>query len=419
MKKVILTTVLAAFCMSFTMFGQQAKTAEEVKAETLGNYSHWTLGINGGIPFTQGDFTSFAYDKTYFGFIGGLQLGYQFNPIFGLSLTGDYGINKMGAKDYEENFVLGPNNATVAYSNTLGTGDMYFKDLYSQNKYFMAGLHFDVNLVNLLSRTTSANRRFAVILSPAIYGQKFNPEIKQSSNDQKFGGDINDKINLGLGGDLVFRYRASSCIDLQLKCFGNWIDNQHFDGIINTGSEAKNNLKYNWMAGAQIGVIWKFGGKAKKDNVLWAPTKFEPVAAPAPVAKQEEKPVVKEEPKVEPAPVVKKTVLPEMPSVHFVRNSSKIDTKKYASQLAEILKVLNEYPDTEVYILGYADKTGTVKINDRISLARAEALKTYLVQNGISANRIKKVEGEGVAPLSGEEVYSVAARKAVVLQYGE
>ena len=318
MKKTIFSTLLLSGLMLFNSAkSQEAKTAEQVKQETYSEYSHWSLGINAGIPFTSGDMTSFSHDKTYFGFIGGVQLGYQFNPIFGISLTGDYGFNKAGSKKYEQDFILGIDNATAPWAESLGNNQIYFKDIYVKERYFMGGLHFDVNLINLFSRTYSSERRFALILSPAVYGQKFDPQVKQKSDDKEWGKNINKKINLGLGGDLAFRFRASSRVDLQLKCFANWIDNQHFDGIKNTASESMNNHKYNWMIGAQAGVIWKFGGKKKKDNILWAPTKFEPIAA-APVSTQkEEKPAPKPTPKPEPKPEVKKIVLPQMPAVHF------------------------------------------------------------------------------------------------------
>lgn len=426
MKKSIYSTLLTAaiLCPSF-LSAQEGKSAQQVKMETYQEYSHWTVGVNVGIPFTGGDMTSFSDEKTYLGFIGGLQFGYQFNPIFGISLTGDYGFNKAGSKSWENNFVLAPNGSTVLGISTLNpvlpAGDQFFKDLYTLERYFMAGLHFDVNLVNLFSRTKSANRRWAIILSPAVYGQKFSPEVKLKSNDERFANKLTNNINLALGGDLVFRYRASKHLDVQLKCTGNWIDNQKFDGIINTASYQKDDHKYNWMAAAQIGVVWKIGNKNKKDNILWAPTKFDalvPVTPPAPATPAPvEEPVVVEE-VVE---VIEETpVLPAMPAIHFVRNSSKINTTKYASELAQILTVLKENPEIPVQIQGWADRTGTTPINDKISKARAEALRNYLVENGIPASRIVKVEGMGVdTQLPGEEGYSVKARFAIVLQYGE
>jgi OOP family OmpA-OmpF porin len=47
-----------------------------------------------------------------------------------------------------------------------------------------------------------------------------------------------------------------------------------------------------------------------------------------------------------------------------------------------------------VVATGYTDKIGSDKYNDRLSLRRAQAVKAYLVSQGIEANRIY-TEGKG------------------------
>ena len=58
------------------------------------------------------------------------------------------------------------------------------------------------------------------------------------------------------------------------------------------------------------------------------------------------------------------------------------------------------------------DHTGTDEINAPLSIRRAEALRDYLVGQGIDASRIVTVEGRGKSLLCGEDAYSVMARRA-------
>ncbi|MFR7877692.1 MAG: hypothetical protein ACLU4J_15565, partial [Butyricimonas paravirosa] len=82
--------------------------AQGQKKEIYKNFSRWSLGVNGGISIFRGDMVSFSADKTYIGRQGGFQLGYQFTPTFGLSLTADMGQGKGSAKEWEKEFKIYP-----------------------------------------------------------------------------------------------------------------------------------------------------------------------------------------------------------------------------------------------------------------------------------------------------------------------
>lgn len=56
--------------------------------------------------------------------------------------------------------------------------------------------------------------------------------------------------------------------------------------------------------------------------------------------------------------------------------------------LNKVVQTMKENPQIEVEIRGYTDNTGSNAANMRISLQRADAVKSYLVQNGIDAFRI-------------------------------
>ena len=57
---------------------------------------------------------------------------------------------------------------------------------------------------------------------------------------------------------------------------------------------------------------------------------------------------------------------------------------------------LNENPNIRVEVAGHTDNTGGRALNERLSVARAESVKNYLVSKGIEANRVY-TEGKGEA----------------------
>lgn len=392
---------------------------QDTKKEIYSEYSRWSLGVNGGISIFRGDMISLSADKTYIGGQGGLQLGYQFTPTFGLSLTGDLGTAKGSAKKWEKNYIVYPDGNSY-YGTSPEDGFAYYNGIYSKVKYFMLGLHADFNVNNFFGHKEM--RRWTILLSPAVYLQKFSPELYLKDGDQRFdkNSTLNNDMNLGLGGDLILRYRTSKHIDLQLKSGVTWIDNNNFDGVATCCSS-----KYNWLANLSVGVIWKIGNNKKKENLVYAsgrtialPTA--PVVKdspnPQPETKQETHFPVQEktEPIKEVVKVEASEELPELPTIHFKRNSATIDTIRYAKELTRIEEALKAVPTVKVNIRGYADHTGTDKINLPLSLKRAESMRDYLLGKGISADRMK-VFGEGKdMTVEQKDIYTEKARKVKV-----
>ena len=269
--------IIAGFCLA-ALPGMEAMAQEVVKVDdpwkdypdkkTLyKDYSRWSIGVNIGMPFYAGDFRSVSRgNNNWAGYMFGLQGSYQFNPIFGARLSVDYGSNRAGSQRYEDDFVLLPNGNTY-YNVDFPEGGSYYKDLYSSVHSWNFGLNAEVNLLNLFRRS-DGDRRWAVVLAPGIYLQKFSSTVKNRSNDEQFADKLDNKVNLGLGGDLAIRYRINHNFDVQLKGGMIWINNQDFDGI-----NSINTTKHNSMVTAQVGLIWKVGNSKgrKKDNIMYAP----------------------------------------------------------------------------------------------------------------------------------------------------
>ena len=62
--------------------------------------------------------------------------------------------------------------------------------------------------------------------------------------------------------------------------------------------------------------------------------------------------------------------------------------------LDRLASTLNQHPVTTVTIIGHTDSTGSEAVNDPLSINRAAATRDYLVQRGVSAQRIA-VDGRG------------------------
>ncbi len=61
--------------------------------------------------------------------------------------------------------------------------------------------------------------------------------------------------------------------------------------------------------------------------------------------------------------------------------SAKTDLTKFASSLLS-------NPDTNVQIYGYTDDTGSLAANQKVATGRADAVRNYLLNSGVSANRL-------------------------------
>ena len=227
-------------------------------------YSHWTLGLNVGVPFFYGDMVSWeANNNFHVGYLAGLQLGYQISPTFGLSLTGDYGANKAGPRIRDKRYYLSPEGNMYERFEELPANvtGVEFNDVYQKTSLINLGLHLDINMNKIF---TSRPNRLNVILSPAVYGQNFSTKILSDSDDKQYVTTKYNDWSLGLGGDLALRMRASDLVDLQLKGTGIWINKDEYDNI----SENKIKEYTHWMWGAQVGIIFKLGGN-QRTNVLY------------------------------------------------------------------------------------------------------------------------------------------------------
>ena len=76
-----------------------------------------------------------------------------------------------------------------------------------------------------------------------------------------------------------------------------------------------------------------------------------------------------------------------MPDVLF--DTGKADLKPTARErLAKVAGILISYPDIHVEVDGYTDSTGSLEFNERLSQARAEAVRSYLASQSVNSGTI-------------------------------
>lgn len=57
--------------------------------------------------------------------------------------------------------------------------------------------------------------------------------------------------------------------------------------------------------------------------------------------------------------------------------------------IAKLVATLNKEPGTEILVIGHTDNTGSLAVNEKLSLERANAVKAYAVSMGLNPNRVE------------------------------
>lgn len=77
----------------------------------------------------------------------------------------------------------------------------------------------------------------------------------------------------------------------------------------------------------------------------------------------------------------------ETSGVYFDTNKYNINSASQAT-LNKLIGVFNEFPDTNILVVGHTDSVGDENYNMTLSKNRAYAVTNYLTQNGVSAVRL-------------------------------
>ena len=377
-----LLVAMLAFILSFSF----AKA--EVKGDEKNSSQGWYVGIEGGMPFGFSTFSSFVHDKTHLAWAAGLYGGYRFNSIFSAELSAKYGEMNLSAQDccVERNYWLG-SDGMLYNAGVLGMDSWEYANLKSHVRMGWYGARVNVHLLGLFHQT--ANSRWDLAVSPHIYAVTTKADIRTIADDAKvMKGSTN--WHLGYGADLQVGYQLTSCLKLGIYSGLTRLTGERMDGM----PEHLHKNNFVWESGVRLGINLS----KKKNKIAETPSVPQKEVLQKEVLQQEptssekvnlKEPVDKAETKVAEQDI-KESVKVTFPVVYFTFNS--IDIQQIEeTKLNDILKTLKENPNMKVTVTGWCDTKGSVTVNKRISRQRAEAVKTWLVKNGIEASRITAI----------------------------
>ena len=359
-----------------------AMKAEEGKG-VLTPSQGWYVGIEGGMPFGFSTFSSFGHDKTHLGWAAGLYGGYRFNSIFSAELSAKYGEMNLSAQDccVERNYWLG-SDGMLYNAGVLGMDSWEYANLKSHVRMGRYGARVNVHLLGLFHKT--ADSRWDLAVSPHIYAVTTKADIHTIADEAKvMKGSTN--WHLGYGADLQVGYQLTSCLKLGIYSGLTRLTGERMDGM----PEHLHKNNFVWESGVRLGINLS----KKKNKVAETPSVLQKeVLQQEPTSSEnvnQKETVDKAETKVAEQDVAEQHKV-TFPVVYFAFNSIAIKQSEL-SKLNDILRTLKENPNMKVTVTGWCDTKGSVTVNKRISRQRAEAVKTWLVKNGIEANRITAI----------------------------
>ena len=366
-----------AFILPFSF--ARAEVREDGKTGQQG----WYVGVEGGMPFGFSTFSSFGHDKTRLGWAAGIYGGYRFNSIFSAELSAKYGEMKLSAQDccVERNYWLG-SDGMLYNAGVLGMDSWEYANLKSHVRMGRYGARVNVHLLGLFHKT--ANNRWDLAVSPHIYAVTTKADIQTIADDAKvMNGSTN--WHLGYGADLQVGYQLTSSLKLGIYSGLTRLTGERMDGM----PEHLHKNNFVWESGVRLGInlskkknkIAETPSVPQTEVLQQEPTSSEKVNQNETVDKAETR-VAEQD--------IKESSKVTFPVVYFAFNSIGIKQGEL-SKLNGILHTLKENPEMKVTVTGWCDTKGSVAVNKRISRQRAEAVKAWLVKNGIEANRITAI----------------------------
>lgn len=354
MKKIV---AILAITVSFTALHAQEKT-ENVSDQ----YNKWSVDFGGGFNKPQRPFTSSSYYTDRISpFTADLGVRYMLNNKFGLKA--DVGYNSLTEQ----------RNSSLKFDS----------------KYYRADLQAVANLGRIMNFETWT-KTFG-LLGHAGFG------VGRLDNSDLNTKDWVGNLMAGLTGQIRLTDRIALTGDI--TTIANAYQDRTFDGNGATNSRGFSGLLFNGTVGLNV-----YLGKHEKhadwvvisDNADVAALENQVSDLTAKVKTiSEQKPTVIEKQVNAPAPaekdLIKNMINDKYFSVYFDFNKS-TPAETSTAALDVVLTYLKNNPSASVDLIGYADQVGgQSQYNDKLSLARANNVKTILEKAGIASSRINVV----------------------------
>ena len=351
-------TLMAAALLGMSTSAMAQATYIEENGDTTVFKKHAFLQLQGGAQYTLGE----AKFKDLLSPNVQLGLGYQFNPWFGARIAVNAWQSKGGFNGYK--FADGTiGNTTYKYKYVAPTVDFMFNLSQAFCGY---NPHRVFNVTAFLGG--GANIGFS-------NGEA--ADVNKAGYTMAYLWDGTKVRPVGKAG-LALDFRLSDAVSLGIEGNANILSDKY-----NSKKAGNADWYFNALAGLRINL-----GKTKTTRA-----KQEPVA-PQPAVEQP-----KQENYVQPE--VKKTA--EIRRDIFFKINSDVVNEEGKAKIQDLVKFMNENPDANITLEGYADKgTGSAAYNQQISERRAQSVFNILTkEHGIAAHRISYTfKGDTVQPFA-------------------
>ena len=347
--------IIASVIMGMLFIAPQMGLAQEPDSAVF--VPHWYIQPMGGGGLHLGE----TGIKNRLSPAAQLSIGRQFSPSLGIRLSGigweaRNGLAWPEGAKYKWNYIQGTLDVTLSLTDLIGG----YNPQRRLGAYALLGAGVAVGW----------NNDEAHALQPPYLGFE-----KLWSGTRTF---------FAARGGLGFNIRISNNVALMLEGNISMLPDKFNSKV---GKNLRNDFQVNVLAGLKIAL-----GKTVKYVERYKP-------APKPVSVVQQPVNVQEPPKTAvvekaPEPVVVKEPETYTVDVFFNINSSQILESEF-SKLETLLDYMNRNHGSSVSITGYCDmQTGTRQYNLMLSERRANAVRDYLMEKGIAAERIK-AEGRG------------------------
>ncbi len=95
--------------------------------------------------------------------------------------------------------------------------------------------------------------------------------------------------------------------------------------------------------------------------------------------------------------------------MEFRQSSAELRTSSYAT-LDKVIDLANDCRDNRIAITGHSDASGNEVWNQRLSLARAQAVADYLIRGGIEPTRLIVAGAGSSSPVADNSTASGRSR---------
>ena len=377
MKKLFI--ILAAVVLKMSASAQEKEVVTAHKT-----FDNWYLGINAGAATPMQKWGDNGFMKGVAPSVG-LRLGKNFTTSFGVAI-----------------------DANAYFEST--------EKSLMKTRTFVDAINLDAlgtfNVSNFFGGYLGKPRRVELIaLSGIGWSHQFGALPRANG--------INSKVAL----DLAFNLGNSRAVQLYLEpavIFGLWNNARMVNALSRHGS----NFKFDSRSGLfqlNVGVNFKFGTSNGTKNFAFAQLRdqgeIDDLNARINELRDENdnkdrriardiRRIAELEDSLEAAKKVKAPVVTKVtkvvnvnnnvlqPTVIFGQGKSSVDAAQMAS-VAMIAKYMKNHPESKILIKGYASPEGNPELNQKLSVARAQAVKDALVSRyGIAASRLT-IQGMG------------------------